>query len=333
MPNDTLFGPKVNNVVSIEDLKNNEELWLESDGKKLPFTTLPNNMLQGNLSMDAQALITYLCSLPSDWKLNREHLKKHFNIGDWRLRNAINELKARGYMKSFRVKGEKGRFSTHKTVWSITPRFNSEPVDKKMNNLGSSVDEMTALLETLTIPPKNHDRKNRIMDEVLEPLAIHPQRDFSTRGKTEAHTNYCCFNNNLVVNNNNNSPRAREDVIEAEGVIESLRKLAISGVHARAWIKKFGIGKVKEKIEMFNSINPSRIHKTPGAWICAALKGDYQPLDKKTPSGPYAGSLEETQQRFQEWDKHFDAVKNQRELPGGFKSIWELLRHHQSVEN
>jgi hypothetical protein len=56
----------------------------------IPFTMISTNVLQSIKDVHALALYVYLCSLPSDWIIQKEHIKKHFGLGDARLKSIFS---------------------------------------------------------------------------------------------------------------------------------------------------------------------------------------------------------------------------------------------------
>jgi len=75
------------------------------------FAIIPNNLLgDENLSWKAKGVLSYLLSLPTDWKIYTEEIAKHSTDGIDSLNSAIRELINLGYIERVQLKGEKGRF-------------------------------------------------------------------------------------------------------------------------------------------------------------------------------------------------------------------------------
>src|SRR5436190_24172133 len=86
-----------------------------------PFARIDNRTLQDNsLSLKARGLLTYLLSLPADWRLSLQHLQKITPDGRYSIRSALDELQARGYAKLERPRNDRGRFGG--SIWRIRER-------------------------------------------------------------------------------------------------------------------------------------------------------------------------------------------------------------------
>lgn len=60
--------------------------------EKKTFTTHLNSVLQNLRNPEALGIWSYLSSLPEGWVVNKEHLKKHFKIGRYKIENALKYL-------------------------------------------------------------------------------------------------------------------------------------------------------------------------------------------------------------------------------------------------
>src|SRR4051812_25339719 len=64
------------------------------------FTIIGNACFNDErLSFEALAIFTYLRSKPSDWTIRQTELARRFKAGRDRVRNAVNELIAAGYIR------------------------------------------------------------------------------------------------------------------------------------------------------------------------------------------------------------------------------------------
>jgi hypothetical protein len=72
------------------------------------------------LSWKAKGILGYLLSLPDDWKIYEEELKKHSKDGIDGLRSGIKELIKNGYIERVRIRDEKGRLKGYEySVYEI----------------------------------------------------------------------------------------------------------------------------------------------------------------------------------------------------------------------
>lgn len=64
----------------------------------------------------ALGIWVYLMSLPENWEVSYEQIKKHFGIGEQKRLKAFAELRRLGLYEVARIKGEKGRFTENRIV-------------------------------------------------------------------------------------------------------------------------------------------------------------------------------------------------------------------------
>ena len=79
--------------------------------KERSYTVVDNTFIRDErLSWKAKGLMTYLLSLPEDWKIYMKEIVNHSSDGEAGLRSAIKELTKYGYIKFERKRNEKGVF-------------------------------------------------------------------------------------------------------------------------------------------------------------------------------------------------------------------------------
>jgi len=76
--------------------------------EKIPFTVLPNDVVQQIKSPMALGLWCYLMSLPDKWEVNRQHLMNHFEIGRDRLDTVLKWLIDHKLIEYIWVRNTKG---------------------------------------------------------------------------------------------------------------------------------------------------------------------------------------------------------------------------------
>lgn len=101
--------------------------------QKIPFTTLPNYVLQNFHDGLALGIWAYLISLPTTWHVNREHLMKHFNLGRDKLDGVIKVLIDNYLFTYKRLRDDKGRHSGTEIIVNDGTEFN-EKIVKNINN-------------------------------------------------------------------------------------------------------------------------------------------------------------------------------------------------------
>jgi hypothetical protein len=79
--------------------------------KERSYTVVDNTFIRDErLSWKAKGLMTYLLSLPEDWKIYMKEIVNHSSDGEAGLRSAIKELTKYGYIKFERKRNKKGVF-------------------------------------------------------------------------------------------------------------------------------------------------------------------------------------------------------------------------------
>lgn len=76
----------------------------------IPFTQLPNHVLQNIRDIDALGLWVYLSSLPTGWEFFKDHLKQHFNIGSEKINKLFGILIDHNLIKLVQSRNKKGQF-------------------------------------------------------------------------------------------------------------------------------------------------------------------------------------------------------------------------------
>lgn len=76
--------------MSIEKFTNKSRINKQS----IPFTQVNRNVIQNIQDIQAGFVWVYLLSMPSDWVVLKTHIKKHFNLGDLKLKKIFSCLKA-----------------------------------------------------------------------------------------------------------------------------------------------------------------------------------------------------------------------------------------------
>lgn len=89
------------------------------------FSIFDNDLLRDSeISFKARGLLTYMLSMPDNWKFYVSELATHSKKeGESAIRSAIEELEEAGYMKRVRQRGEKGRFSSVDWYVYDEPKF------------------------------------------------------------------------------------------------------------------------------------------------------------------------------------------------------------------
>lgn len=87
------------------------EIYFYRDKKDTNYTILDNTFIRDErLSWKAKGLMTYLLSLPEDWKIYLKEVEKHASDGRDSLRSALKPLIKYGYIVFEQKRTEKGNF-------------------------------------------------------------------------------------------------------------------------------------------------------------------------------------------------------------------------------
>lgn len=83
--------------------------------KENPYVMINKGFLNDkNLSLKAKGLLSYLLSLPDDWKIYEQDLVTRHKDGRDSLRSGVNELIQSGYITMEKIRNEKGQFIEYK---------------------------------------------------------------------------------------------------------------------------------------------------------------------------------------------------------------------------
>lgn len=93
--------------------------YIKKAKKTQNFTIISNDTIQNNaLTWEARGLLTFILSLPEDWKIHKSWLlKSAANCGRDKLDRIIKELKTFGYMVSRPTRDEQGKIDGH--FWEV----------------------------------------------------------------------------------------------------------------------------------------------------------------------------------------------------------------------
>ncbi|MBR5365326.1 MAG: helix-turn-helix domain-containing protein [Clostridia bacterium] len=86
--------------------------------KNKDYTVMSNAHLKDTrLSLKAKGLLSYMLSLPDDWKFSTRGLVAHCREGADAVRVALKELEAAGYLRRTRIRSGNGSFTEEE--WEI----------------------------------------------------------------------------------------------------------------------------------------------------------------------------------------------------------------------
>lgn len=78
-------------------------------GESIPYVQANTHVIQNIDNLEALAVWIYLLTLPKDWLVMKSHIKKHFGIGDDKIKRIFAYLKRCGLIEYVRERDEKGK--------------------------------------------------------------------------------------------------------------------------------------------------------------------------------------------------------------------------------
>ena len=82
--------------------------------RKHPFVTVDRHQVQReDLTWEATGMLTYLASMPADWRINRADLIRRKANGGHSTRRIMQELHAHGYLRLVRSRADDGQVENH----------------------------------------------------------------------------------------------------------------------------------------------------------------------------------------------------------------------------
>lgn len=119
------------------------------------FTIIPNSIAQDNtLMLEEKALLVYILSLPSDWVIYKQNLYKSLPDKVGKIDRAFKGLQQKGYINSFKVHGEDGKF----IGWNHIVYDQPEPITEKPKVGFTEVGENTPIQRTNYLQNTNKDK-------------------------------------------------------------------------------------------------------------------------------------------------------------------------------
>jgi hypothetical protein len=97
---------------------------------QIGWTTIANTVFRAGLSQNAGWLLCNLLSLPRDWIVHTNHIRKQLGYGKDRSQAAVNELIGFGFMRRSQIR-QRGKFATdYYDVFDVPQPGFPAPVNK-----------------------------------------------------------------------------------------------------------------------------------------------------------------------------------------------------------
>jgi len=148
------------------NLKNESEIIRDPSFRKSNFTIISNTIIEdASLTLEARMLLIYILHLPDTWKVYKENIKKHQNMGRVKFDRIWKELKLGGYIKSERIiDGNTKQFTGWKHTITDNPNV-IKPERLETEHTGNpNIGETNHILNTNTAQNdfKKNDFKKRL---------------------------------------------------------------------------------------------------------------------------------------------------------------------------
>lgn len=115
--------------------------------KNTDYTTINNKFLKRkDLSWKAKGILSYLLSLPDDWELHFNELKKNATDGKTSTRSGLDELKDSGYIIYTKTRDDKGKFVHNYDIYEIPQDIS--PNTEKQDTDNQDTEKRDVLLST-----------------------------------------------------------------------------------------------------------------------------------------------------------------------------------------
>jgi len=125
---------------------------------KNPYVMINKEFLNDNeLSLKAKGLLTYLLSLPDDWKIYESELIKHHKDGTSAIKSAIKELLDNNYISRKRLRNDKGQLAYYE--YEVYENNHMRLSNVGLSNVGKSTPSNKELelynKDTNILPPQD----------------------------------------------------------------------------------------------------------------------------------------------------------------------------------
>lgn len=136
--------------------------------KNTDYTTINNKFLKRkDLSWKAKGILSYLLSLPDDWELHFNELKKNATDGKTSTRSGLDELKDNGYLVYTKTRNGEGKFVHNYDIYEIPQ--NTSPNTEKQDMDNRDTDNRDVLLSTNELSTnKQNTTSNNNKDTIVE---------------------------------------------------------------------------------------------------------------------------------------------------------------------
>ncbi len=123
------------------------------EGEAIPYLQANRHVVQNISNAECLGVWVYLLTLPRDWKVIKEHVQKHFHIGQDKLKRIFAYLKRVRLLEYVQERRADGTVGTTKIIVLNGSKFNDGT-----NDLST---EITAGVKTT--PPENHTCGNQLL--------------------------------------------------------------------------------------------------------------------------------------------------------------------------
>lgn len=166
--------------MNYEQEANCRTIFRKAKNKENPYLMMHKQSLQDRgLSWKAKGILAYLLSLPDNWKLYQSELVTHSKDGKESLKNGMNELMDKGYLRRSWLRSEHGKYKAILYEVFEVPEPSESGGESQFDPKAEN--PLSANLDSENPPLLNNnitytERKERIHTCVSKPPSVKPKK-------------------------------------------------------------------------------------------------------------------------------------------------------------
>ena len=181
--------------------------------EQIPYTLISTKVIQNVSCPTALAVWVYLSSLPPEWRVNKEQIRKHFGVGEKTLKGAFSFLNKYHLIEYLVEKNEKGCIEGwtinvlcgEKFLINLSTGAKLTPVDKSTGSKTTRVDihpcgKVTPIKEINNINNIKSKKEREAVRKKREPLSdnFYPNEQGQQQGHEASQKSGITFDNLLT---------------------------------------------------------------------------------------------------------------------------------------
>jgi hypothetical protein len=132
----------------------------------IPYTQVNTSVIQKISNLEAGFVWIYLLSKPADWEIIKEHVKKHYGIGDKKIKTIFSYLKKHNLIDYIQVRTPDGKKISHYDICVLNgEEFIEKPGEKGNLSPGSLINPARSCASRKAGTTKNRDLQSKEKDK------------------------------------------------------------------------------------------------------------------------------------------------------------------------